>query len=163
MEYPTDNRNPEQAALLAGVRELLGPRITSAVIATDSLVEIEAGRDDVLWIARLLRDDPSLSFDFLSCVSAVDYEGYYEVVYHLHSLTKPASIRMKVRLEGGLPSVPSVTAIWPTANWHEREAYDLFGVTFEGHPNLERIMMEEDFEGHPMRKSYPQPQGRSRE
>ncbi|MCL5961584.1 MAG: NADH-quinone oxidoreductase subunit C [Chloroflexi bacterium] len=159
----SQNRNDLPLATLDRIRELLGPAALSVRVAQPSLVEVVAGKEDLKWIAERLRHDAILSFDFLSCVSAVDYEGHYEVVYHLHSLAGGDSVRLKVKLDGDQPTVDSLCALWPTANWHEREAYDLFGVRFVGHPNLERIMMEEDFEGHPMRKSYPQPEGRSRE
>lgn len=154
--------NPDLNDVFERIREVVEPSIVSARFSEEPLVELEIGRQDLLWVAEQLRYNPLLSFEFLSCLSAVDYEGHFEVVYHLHSLANSASVRLKVRLDDDPPTVDSVVSIWPTANWHEREAYDLFGVRFEGHPNLERIMMEEDFEGHPMRKDYPQPQGRLR-
>lgn len=125
-------------------------------------------------IARFLRDDERLRFDFLHCVSAVDYfepdpkkakrakfEPHLEVLYHLSSFTHRHKIVIKLLLPrwkddvpGQLPEVPSVADIWPTANWHEREVYDLSGVSFVGHPNLRRILCPEDWVGHPLRKDY---------
>ncbi len=108
--------------------------------------------------AEFLANDPGLQFTFLSDITAVDkfpLEPRFELNYHLLSLEHRARIRLKVRAPGNDPVVPSVTAIWPAANWHEREAFDLMGVRFEGHPDLVRILMPDDWEGHPLRKDYP--------
>jgi NADH-quinone oxidoreductase subunit C len=77
------------------------------------------------------------------------------VVYHLLSIAKKERVRLKVRLDGSSPAIESVTSVWPSANFYEREVFDLFGVRFSGHPNLKRIMMPDDWEGHPLRKDYP--------
>jgi len=82
-------------------------------------------------------------------------EPRFEVNYHLLSLDRRERLRLKLRVAGNDPTVPSVTSIWPTANWHERENFDLFGIHFEGHPDLRRILMPDDWEGHPLRKDYP--------
>jgi NADH-quinone oxidoreductase subunit C len=106
----------------------------------------------------LLRDDPSCPFNFLADVTCVDWypsEPRLEVVYHLLSIPRKERVRLKVRLESGNPTVESVTSVWPAANFFEREVYDLFGVRFNGHPYLRRILMPEDWEGHPLRKDYP--------
>jgi NADH-quinone oxidoreductase subunit C len=114
----------------------------------------------LLATCRFLRDDPDLGFDLLASVTGVDRLGLpdpvprFEVVYHLYSLQYKRRLRLKVRVAEG-EAVPSVTGIWETANWHEREVYDLFGVPFAGHPDLRRILMPEDWEGHPLRKDYP--------
>jgi NADH-quinone oxidoreductase subunit C len=94
----------------------------------------------------------------LSTVTAVDrYPGEprYEIVYHLHSIERNERLRLKARLSGAEPVIDSVTSVWRGANWYEREVFDLFGVTFTGHPDLRRIMMPDDWEGHPLRKDYP--------
>ena len=107
-------------------------------------------------IARFLRDDPETAFDMLSIVTGTHYldrDYDYEVLYHLYSLPKNHRLRVKVRLrEGG--TVASVTPVWPGANWPEREAYDLVGVRFSGHPDLRRIIMPEDYPDHPLRKDF---------
>lgn len=106
---------------------------------------------------RALRDEPSLRFDFLADVIGVDFlprEPRYEVVYHLVSLSHRHRLRVKVRVPDG-GSVPTVQGVWPAANWHEREVWDMFGIFIEGHPDLRRILMAEDWEGHPLRKDYP--------
>ena len=102
-----------------------------------------------------LRDEPSLAMDFLACVSATDGPGVqprFWVTYELRSMTARHRVRVKAGLAGEDPRVPSVTPDWPTANWQEREIFDLFGIVFEGHPNLRRILMPEDWQCHPLRK-----------
>jgi NADH-quinone oxidoreductase subunit C len=106
----------------------------------------------------ILRDDHELKFNFLSDITCVDWypnEPRFEVVYHLLSIPRHQRLRLKVKLGGDDPSLESVIPVWPSANFFEREVYDLFGVRFSGHPNLRRIMMPEDWEGHPLRKDYP--------
>ena len=109
-------------------------------------------------VVQVMRDDESLRFELCSSVSGVDYLGSdtrrLHVVYQLTSMT----YRRQVRLEAAVPAgggLPSVTSVYPTADWQEREAYDMFGILFEGHPNLTRILMPDDWEGHPQRKDYP--------
>ena len=107
--------------------------------------------------ARALHDTPSLAFDFLADVIGVDYlprEPRYEVVYQLVSIANRLRLRLKVRVPDG-GSVPTVHRIWPAANWHEREVWDMFGIFIDDHPDLRRILMPEDWEGHPQRKDYP--------
>ena len=94
----------------------------------------------------------------LSTVTAVDRwptEPRFEVVYHLHSIERNDRVRLKCRIGGEAPQIESVTSVWRGANWYEREVFDLFGIRFTNHPNLRRIMMPEEFEGHPLRKDYP--------
>jgi len=105
----------------------------------------------------MLRDTESLRFDLLAEITAVDYfprQPRYEVVYHLVSISHRRRLRLKVRVpdEG---SVPTVRSLWPAAGWLEREVWDLFGIVFDGHGDLRRILMPEDWEGHPLRKDYP--------
>jgi NADH-quinone oxidoreductase subunit C len=115
-------------------------------------------RTALVDVCKLLRDDPGLAFDFLMDVTAVDYIGRkprFEVVYHLYSLEKNHRVRLKVPLEESDPKLPSVVSIWSGANWLERETWDMYGIRFEGHPDLKRIYLYEEFEGHPLRKDYP--------
>ncbi len=108
--------------------------------------------------AEFLRSDPVLQFTFLSDITAVDrfpIEPRFELNYHLLSIERRDRLRLKVRIESKDPAAPSVVNVWPTANWHERETFDLFGIRFEGHPDLHRILMPDDWEGHPLRKDYP--------
>ncbi|SDZ45870.1 NADH-quinone oxidoreductase subunit C [Evansella caseinilytica] len=104
--------------------------------------------------AKLLRDDPALAFDFLSCITGVDYEEHMEVVYNFFSTTKKHSMYVKVKTTREKPSVTSVESLWKSADYMERETYDLFGIDFPGHWNLRRILLQDDWEGHPLRKDY---------
>ena len=115
-------------------------------------------REHLRRAAEFLCGDPELQFTFLSDITGVDrfpVEPRFELNYHLTSLARRETLRLKVRVAGSDPVVESVTPVWPGANWHEREIFDLFGVRFEGHPDLRRILMPEDWEGHPLRKDYP--------
>lgn len=113
-------------------------------------------------VCRFLRDHEQLYFDFLSCISAVDdgiSAGTFTVVYHLASIPYSYQLTLKVvvrndRQLDNLPIVPTVSNIWRTAEWHEREAFDLMGIYFDGHPDLRRILLPEDWEGYPLRKDY---------
>ena len=109
-------------------------------------------------ICRYLKEDPDIKMDYLIDVTAVDWKPKtprFEVVYHLHSIAHGHSLRLKVPVEEEDAWVPTVSTVWRTANWHERETFDLFGIKFEGHPDLRRILMPDDWEGHPLRKDYP--------
>ncbi|UKS26090.1 NADH-quinone oxidoreductase subunit C [Paenibacillus sp. HWE-109] len=107
-----------------------------------------------LQAALTLRDHEELRCDYLRNLSGVDQETHLEVAYHLLSLTHKKEYCVKVKTDREQPSIPSVAPVWPTADWNEREVYDLFGIDFPGHPNLVRIMMPDDWVGHPLRKDY---------
>ncbi|MFC1525087.1 NADH-quinone oxidoreductase subunit C, partial [Planctomycetota bacterium] len=120
---------------------------------------------DLLAVVATLKTAKELSFDALMCLSGVDYPnlpdgkvGNFGVVYHLFSMQHRHKLVLRVELPKDNPSVASVANIWQTANWFEREAYDLYGIKFDGHPNLTRILMPDDWEGHPMRKDYKYPE-----
>jgi NADH-quinone oxidoreductase subunit C len=111
---------------------------------------------------RLLRDDPATAFDMLMDLTAVDYLRYpdrsgprFEVVYHLYSLAKGHRLRVKVGVDASRCEIDSLVELWPAANWMEREVWDLYGIRFRGHPDLRRLLLYEEFEGHPLRKDYP--------
>ena len=113
---------------------------------------------ELLEALEYLRSEGDLAFRFLSDLTCTDWPGNeprFWLAYHLLSVEEGHRLRVKVGLEGDDPRAPSVTALYPTANWHEREVYDFFGITFEGHPDLRRIEMPEDWEGHPLRKDHP--------
>ena len=115
-------------------------------------------RADIVRVTTFLRDDSELSFDQIIDVIGVDMyrpEFRFEVVYVLYSIRNKKHLRLKVRLEEEHPVVPSVTGVWAGANWAEREAYDMVGIKFEGHPDLRRLYMPEEFEYHPLRKDFP--------
>lgn len=110
-------------------------------------------------IAQFMRDDPALAFDWLSCITAVDYVADDELcaVYELYSMQHKHWFAVKVFVDRKKPAIPSVMDLWSAADWHEREAYDLMGIVFEGHTDLRRILLPEDWEGHPLRKDYEFP------
>jgi NADH-quinone oxidoreductase subunit C len=115
-------------------------------------------REMIRQAAALLKDNPACPFNYLSDITCVDWhpsEPRFEVIYHFLSIPHKERVRLKVRLSGENPALDSLTSIWPGANYFEREVFDLFGVRFNGHPYLRRILMPETWEGHPLRKDYP--------
>jgi NADH-quinone oxidoreductase subunit C len=115
-------------------------------------------REFIVAAVKFLRDHPELKFNMLCDVTCVDWfpsEPRFEVVYHMLSIPRKARVRLKVRVASDDPRVSSVISIFPSCNFFEREVFDLFGITFEGHPYLKRIMMPDDWKGHPLRKDYP--------
>ncbi len=157
------------------LRQAFGDQILRLVTETvDPWIEVQP--ESIAEVSRFLRDEPDLAFDFLNCISAVDYfdpkprdaaafRPRIELLYHLTSLKhrhrlvlKTTLLRWKNNVDGDLPELPTVSHIWPTATWHEREVFDLMGVRFLGHPDLRRILCPEDWVGHPLRKDYQMPE-----
>lgn len=124
------------------------------VQATPDLV-VEVAKGKLLETCRFLKDTPDFEFNFLIFITAVDRGDYLEVVYCLRSMSSFRQILLKVQVPADNPEVPSLNGIWPAANFDERETYDLLGVKFTGHPDLTRILLPDDWEGFPLRKSYP--------
>jgi len=119
-------------------------------------VSLEIAPEKIVAACRFLKEEQQ--YRRLSGITAVDWfpaEPRFEVVYLLHSLDRNERLRLKCRLPGGKPEIDSLTGLWPGANWYEREVFDLFGVVFRNHPDLRRIMLPEDWSGHPLRKDYP--------
>ena len=153
-----------EASLLDVVREAV-PAAALEVLPSIDMPTVSVDRDHAIAVFRVLRDHPSLQFTFLADVTAVDRlpaAPRFELVYHLACLgpaggsSAPARrLRVKVGVEGEDPRAWSVVALYPTAGWPEREVFDLFGIAFEGHPDLRRILMPDDWEGAPLRKDYP--------
>jgi NADH-quinone oxidoreductase subunit C len=115
-------------------------------------------REQITAVLRFLRDDPDCAFDVLTDLTAVDYLGEtprFEVVYHLFSFTKRQRVRVKTRVPEDDPEVDTAAGLWASVNWLEREVYDLYGIRFRDHPDLRRLLLYEEFEGHPLRKDYP--------
>jgi NADH-quinone oxidoreductase subunit C len=152
--------NIEQLKGHPAVARLVGwnpDAVTVAKFDRDEMT-IYVERSAIREACALLRDDANCPFNLLSDVTAVDWypaEPRFEVVYHLFSIRNKERVRLKVRLNSDMTAVDSVTSVWPAANYFEREVFDLFGVRFNGHPYMRRIMMPEDWEGHPLRKDYP--------
>jgi NADH-quinone oxidoreductase subunit C len=125
-------------------------------------VSVSLKKDMIKDVCLYLRNESSLKMDHLPDLTAVDYSAYagdsgprFEVVYNMISTVYRHRIRLKVRLPEDDPRIDTVSTVWQTANWHERETYDLMGIKFDGHPDLRRILLPEDWEGHPLRKEYP--------
>ncbi len=145
--------NAALARDLAPLAQITGQAVTPRTLKGDFLgLEIE--RTNLVAVCRFLRDQ--LGFDMLSCISGVDMLDHLETVYHLRSTTSQQLLQIKVRLEREKPEVDSVVSVWPTANWLERETFDLFGIRFAGHPDLRRMLLDDDFEGYPLLKSFHQ-------
>jgi NADH-quinone oxidoreductase subunit C len=135
----------------------LDPQSVAEVIEFRGERTLVVPRAHLQIVARTLRDDPELRFNFLSDIAAVDrypVEPRFELNYHLLSIPRKSVLRIRVRVHAADPTVHSVIPIWPTANWLEREIFDLFGIQFEGHPDLRRLVLPEDWDGHPLRKDY---------
>ena len=134
------------------------PQAVESVKFDRDEMTIYVERSAIRESCALLRDDSNCPFNYLSDITCVDWypsEPRFEVVYQLLSIPAKERVRLKVRLSGETPTVDSVTPVWPGANYFEREVFDLFGVRFSGHPYLRRLLMPEDWEGHPLRKDYP--------
>ena len=150
---------PEDASghpLVKQLRERFGDTVAGAFTFLGQL-SVHVRADAIVEVCRALRDDAETPFDFLSDLTCVHWperdDAPFEVVYNLYSISKNERVRLKVAAgEGG---VESVTSVWPTANWLEREVYDLFGLKFNGHPDLRRLLLPKDWDGHPLRKDYP--------
>ena len=118
----------------------------------------QVSAEKIVEVVRYLKETRGLEFNMMMDLCGVDYPERaerFEVVYHLYSLSTKKRIRLKVRVTEANPTVPSITSLYKAANWFERECFDLFGIRFEGHPNLKRILLYDEFEGHPLRKDYP--------
>ncbi|MEQ1901727.1 MAG: NADH-quinone oxidoreductase subunit C [Devosia sp.] len=143
-------------ALAGQVAGLLGDRIVSSDIAFGELT-LHIHRETIVDVVRMLHDDPGTRFISIVDVCGADYPGRdqrFEVVYHLLSPTRNNRIRLKVSTDAETP-VPSITGVFPGADWYEREAYDFYGILFTGHPDLRRILTDYGFDGHPLRKDFP--------
>jgi len=115
-------------------------------------------KEQLVDVMRFLRDDPELAFDMLTDLTCVDYLGQeprFEIVYHLYSLAKNQRLRVKARVAEQACEIDTLCPLWASANWMEREVFDLYGVRFTGHPDLRRILLYDEFQGHPLRKDYP--------
>ncbi len=144
--------------ILAVLKERFGEAIVEAKMegVLDPFIVVKA--EAVAEIAQFLRDDERMKFDSLMCLSGIDYTGgKLGVVYHLDSIALTQKITLKVQVPAEDPHVSSVAKVWHCADWHEREAFDMFGIVFDGHPDLRRILMPDDWEGYPLRKDYKVP------
>ncbi len=147
------------------IAKMIEEKFTGQVLGTVSYADqvgVMLKKDMIKDICLYLRDEPSIRMDHLADLTAVDFSAYpgdtgprFEVVYNMISTVHRHRIRLKVRVPEDDAKIDSVSSVWNTANWHERETYDLMGVRFDGHPDLRRILLPEDWVGHPLRKEYP--------
>jgi len=147
--------NLKEHAVAAAVEAFDADALTGGMYEFAELT-LEVAAAKIVSVCGFLKYDQQ--FVRLSSVTAVDRypaEPRFEVVYHLHSLQRNQRLRVKCRIGGADPTIDSVTGVWRSANWYEREGWDLFGIRFVGHPDLKRIMLPDDWEGHPLRKDYP--------
>ena len=153
----TETPDLEQHPAIARIRAWR-PEVISQVISFRGELTLVVRREHLRRLAEFLATDSELAYTYLSDVTGVDrfpIEPRFELNYHLLCLSRRDALRLRVALPGDSPVIESVVPVWPTANWHEREIFDLFGMRFEGHPNLRRMLLPDDWEGYPLRKDYP--------
>ncbi len=161
LEQPTANtpETKETPSQLVAALQRERPELITEIIEAYAEVTAVVPREHIVSVCSFLKTTPAGKFDFLSDITGADRgveeEPRFEVNYHLFSTTFYHRLRLKVVLNEDDVRVPTVTEVWRTANWHERETYDLFGVIFEGHPDLRRILLPEDWQGHALRKDFP--------
>ena len=142
---------------LLAIKSFIEQKLHVSLEANEKLAQLTVPANELVSICDLLWRDPQTYFDSLSCVTAIDLgleAGHMEVIYTLYSIPLHVTLHLKVLIDREKPEVPSLCGIWKTADWHEREAFDLLGVQFIGHPNLTRILLPADWHGHPLRKDY---------
>lgn len=148
----------DNTAILTKVKEKFSHFITETAEFRGELT-IVVKKEGLISVLSFLKEDPELNFNYLADLCGVDYkdsEPRFAVTYQLYSIPDSNhSVRVKTYTDSVQSKLPTVTNIWKTANWHEREVYDMFGIKFEGHPDLRRILMPDNFVGHPLRKDYP--------
>jgi NADH-quinone oxidoreductase subunit C len=153
----TETPDLEKNLAVAKIRAWRSTAVTELISFRGDLTVV-VPREQLRPLTEFLAGDQELAYTFLSDVTAVDrfpMEPRFELNYHLLSLSRRDSLCLRVRLPGTSPEIETVIPVWPTANWHEREIFDLFGIRFSGHPNLKRMLLPDDWEGHPLRKDYP--------
>ncbi len=147
------DQNAALARDLVPIAQITGKPVAPKTLKGDFLA-LDIERENLVAVSRFLRDQ--LGFDLLSCVSGVDMLDHLETVYHLRSTTRGQLLQIKVKIDREKPEVDSVVSVWPTANWLERETYDMYGIRFAGHPDLRRMLLDDDFEGYPLLKTFHQ-------
>jgi NADH-quinone oxidoreductase subunit C len=148
----------EESVTIKKLREKFGDRVEAVPSPADGMDAVRVKREDILEVCMFLRTEEELDCDLMRDLTCVDYiheKPRFEVAYHLYSIYYGRGVRLKVRLAEEEPTIDSVTPVWVGADWYEREVYDLYGVGFNNHPNLRRILLYEGFVGHPLRKDYP--------
>jgi len=147
----------EESVTVEKLRERFGERIEVIPSPLD-MDTLKVDRGDIVDVCKFLRQEDELDYDLMRDLTCVDYiheEPRFEIVYHLYSIYHGHELRLKVRLTEQDPSIVTVTSVWVGANWYEREVYDFYGIEFNNHPDLRRILLYPEFEGYPLRKDYP--------
>jgi NADH-quinone oxidoreductase subunit C len=156
---PEDARETKTPSLIAAAFQREHPEWTGAIVEALGETTITVGREQIVAACEFLKQTPGFEFNFLAdlcgCDRGPEEEPRFEVNYHLFSTTKHHRLRLKVLLNEDDVHVPTVTRVWRTANWHERETYDLLGLIFDGHTDLRRILLPDDWQGHALRKDFP--------
>lgn len=153
--------NPDDCVELRLIQENFpGAVVSTRLFRGEKTITVK--KDNIVGIARLLRDTPETNYSYLSDVTAVDLldimaddQPRFEIVYNLYSMGTFQRLRLKAQVDEDDPAIDTVESVWPSANWNEREVYDLFGITFNNHSDLRRILMPDDWVGHPLRKDFP--------
>ena len=138
---------------LDSLKAQFGSKLLEARVIRSLLAEVVIDRGDLVAVCRYLKDS---GFEHLGCISAVDWKDHFESVYHVENYYTGCVVQVNARIPHDDPKIESVCSLWNAANFHEREAWDLMGIAYEGHPNLTRILLPEDFKFHPLRKDFPQ-------
>ena len=156
---PTSSSQTPTPLALATALQSAHPEWITSITEALGEVTVVVSREQLVPLCAYLKTAPDAKFDFLSDLCAADNgveeEPRFEVNYHLFSTTKYHRLRLKILLNDDDTHVPTVTGVWRTANWHERETFDLMGIIFDGHPDLRRILLPEDWQGHALRKDFP--------
>ncbi len=148
----TEEKQELTHEVLEELKSEFGDKIVEAEVKRERRLRIKIKGDDILDIADYLKN--KLDFDHLSSIAAVEYPERFEVVYHIWSYSRKVLIQVNAEVDKESARILSLTPLWKSADWHEREAYDMMGIIFEGHPNLKRMFLPEEFEGHPLRKDF---------
>lgn len=142
-----------EVEVLAQLKRQFGAKLLDARVVRPLVVEVAIDRVDLIPICQFLKE--AAHFEHLGCISAVDWKDHYESVYHLENYYNGCVVQVNARIPHDDPKIASVCPLWNAANFHEREAWDLMGIVYEGHPDLRRILLPEDFKFHPLRKDFP--------
>ncbi len=140
--------------VLAQLEAAFGSKLLAAKLVRDRLVQVAIDRKDLVSVCTYLKN--TLGFEHLSCITAVDWKDHFESIYHVGNYYNGCVVQVNARIPYDDPKIASLVGLWNAANYHEREAWDLMGIVYEGHPNLQRILLPEDFKFHPLRKEFAQ-------
>jgi len=136
------------------LKEAFGSKLKTAMVVRPRVVEVAIDRKDLIPVCTYLKN--TLGFEHLSCITAVDWKDHFESIYHIENYANGCMVQVNAQIPYDDPKIATLTVLWNAANYHEREAWDLMGIEYQGHPNLDRILLPEDFQFHPLRKDFAQ-------